>query len=109
MTEQLLRNLLVVKLLRLNRLSNDFIPDDTVLKVASYFITAESRDDRIANERLVVNNIKIIKQVLTTLVTAYLLALLWYRFSDYWQQFIFEDELDENYFVVRYGLRPPSF
>ena len=30
--EQVLRNLLVVKLLRLDRLSNDFIADDVVLK-----------------------------------------------------------------------------
>lgn len=83
--EQVLRNCMVVKLLRLDRLSNDFIPDDVVLKVASIFFKSESRDDRIANERFITNNIKIIKQVLTTLVTAYLLALLWYRFSDYWQ------------------------
>ena len=54
------------------------------------------------------NNIKIIKQVLTTLITTYLLALLWYRFSDYWQTFLYTDD-PENYFVVRFGLRPPTY
>jgi hypothetical protein len=42
----------------------------------------ESRDEKIANERFIANNIKIIQQVLTTLVTTYLLGLIWYRFSD---------------------------
>ena len=49
-----------------------------------YFYKPESRDDKIANDRLIINVIKIIKQIMTTLVTTYFLALLWYRFSDYW-------------------------
>jgi hypothetical protein len=58
--EQVLRNLLILKLLRIDRLSNNFIPDDIVLKVTSIFFYVESRDDRIANERMILNNIKII-------------------------------------------------
>lgn len=106
--ENMLRNLMMFKLLRLSRLSTDFIPDDILLQVIGYFFSADSRDDKIANDKLIINNIKIVKQVLTTLMTTYFLALLWYRFSDYWQMFL-DDETEDNYFVVVYGLRPPSY
>jgi len=56
------------------------------------FQKAESRDDRIANDRFIINVIKIVKQVLTTLVTTYFLGLLWYRFSDYWQIYLGLDD-----------------
>lgn len=82
--ENTLRNVLMFKLLRLGRLSNDFIPDETLLQVMQKFHEAESRDDRIANDRFIINVIKIVKQVLTTLVCTYFLGLLWYRFSDEW-------------------------
>ena len=61
---------------------------------------AESRDDKIAKERLINNLIKIFKQIMTTLVTTYFLALLWYRFSDYIQKFLGFDDSDDEYFVV---------
>lgn len=67
-------------------MSTDFIQDDVLLQLMQYFYKDVSRDDKIANDRLIINIIKIIKQVMTTLVTTYLLALLWYRFSDNWQQ-----------------------
>lgn len=70
-----------------------------------YFYRPESRDDKIANDRLIINVIKIIKQVMTTLVTTYLLALLWYRFSDEWQYMLGETD-DSTFFVVVFGLRP---
>jgi hypothetical protein len=76
------------KLLRLARLSTDFIPDDTLLSLMQSFYRPESRDDKIANDRFIINVIKIVKQVLTTLVTTYFLGLLWYRFSDYWQKLL---------------------
>jgi hypothetical protein len=48
---------------------------------------------------------------MTTLVTTYFLALLWYRFSDYWQYFLQLDD-EENTrassFVVVFKLKPPS-
>ena len=56
------------------------------------FQKAESRDDRIANDRFIINVIKIVKQVLTTLVTTYFLGLLWYHFSDYWQIYLGLDD-----------------
>jgi hypothetical protein len=42
---------------------------------------------------------------MTTLVTTYLLALLWYRFSDRWQYMLGETD-DSEFFVVVFGLRP---
>ena len=69
---------------------------------------AESRDDKIAKERFINNLIKIIKQIMTTLVTTYFLALLWYRFSDYLQQFLGFGDSEDEYFVVIFGLRPMS-
>lgn len=83
--EQVLRNVLVFKLLRLFRLSTDFIPDDLLLSVVQSFYQDQSRDDKIAHDRLIINIIKIVKQVLTTLVATYFIGLLWYRFSDQWQ------------------------
>jgi hypothetical protein len=73
-----------------------------------YFYKDVSRDDKIANDRWIINIIKIIKQVMTTLVTTYLLALLWYRFSDRWQYLLGETD-DSQFFVVVFGLRPHSY
>jgi hypothetical protein len=82
---QVLRNVLVFKLLRLFRLSTDFIPDDMLLSVIQSLYSDQSRDDKIAHDRLIINVIKIVKQVMTTLVATYFIGLLWYRFSDHWQ------------------------
>ena len=92
-------------MLRLARLSTDFIPDDTLLNLMQTFYKPDSRDDKIANDRFIINVIKIVKQVLTTLVTTYFLGLLWYRFSDNWQKMLIPDEPEERYWVVYFGLR----
>ncbi len=94
------------KLFRVSRLSTDFIPDDALLQYTNYFFKAEARDERIANDKMITNNIKIIKQVLTTLMMAYFMALLWYRFSDYWQTLILPDEPQELHFVTVFNLKP---
>lgn len=108
--ENALRNLLMFKMLRLFSLSTDFIPDEVLLILMETFYKPESRDDKIANDRFIINVIKIIKQIMTTLVTTYFIGLLWYRFSDNWQKYLSYDEGDdEKYFVVFFGLRPPSF
>jgi len=52
--------------------------------------------------------IKILKQILTTLLTTYFLGLLWYRFSDSWQASLTPDEDEQNYFVVFFKLRPKN-
>jgi hypothetical protein len=72
------------KMLRLGRLNNDFVPDEVLLQLLQSFYKPESRDEKIANDRFIINVIKIAKQVLLTLLTTYLLGLLWYRFSDEW-------------------------
>ena len=96
-------------MLRLSRLSTDFIPDDVLLSLMQLFYKPESRDDKIANDRFIINVIKIVKQIMTTLVTTYFLALLWYRFSDNWQKLLDPTTTDDKYFVVYFGLRPPNY
>jgi hypothetical protein len=59
--ENTLRNVLMFKMLRLARLSNDFIPDDVLLQLMQSFYKPESRDDKIANDRFIINVIKIVK------------------------------------------------
>lgn len=107
--ENVLRNLLMLKMLRIKRLSTDLLPDDVLLQLMQVLYKAESRDEKIAKERFINNLIKIIKQIMTTLVTTYFLALLWYRFSDYLQQFLGFGESEEDYFVVVFNLRPPTY
>ena len=51
----------MLKMLRLLRISTDFIPDDTLLQLMQYFYRDVSRDDKIANDRFIINVIKIIK------------------------------------------------
>lgn len=87
--EQVLRNVLLLKLIRLLRLSTESFPNDTLLTL--FQNQAESRDDKIANDRLKINIIKIVKQLLATLITTYLLGLLWYRFSDYCNRILLPD------------------
>jgi hypothetical protein len=52
---------MMLKLLRISRLSNDFIPDDNLLELMQNFYKPESRDDKIANDRFIINVIKIVK------------------------------------------------
>lgn len=99
----------MLNILRLSRLSTDFIPDDVLLQIMQYFYKPESRDDKIANDRFIINLIKIVKQIMTTLVTTYFLALLWYRFSDYWQTFFDKTTPESRYFVVIFNLRPINY
>jgi hypothetical protein len=81
-----------------------------LLQLMQSLIKSQSRDDKIAKERFINNLIKIIKQIMTKLVTTYFLALFWYRFSDYLQKFLGlgGDTDDSDYFVVVFGLRPPT-
>jgi hypothetical protein len=51
----------MLKMLRLSRLTTDFIPDDVLLLLMQYFYKPESRDDKIANDRFIINVIKIVK------------------------------------------------
>lgn len=42
-----LRNVMMLKLLRITRLFGDFIPDDQLLSLVQYFYKPESRDEKI--------------------------------------------------------------
>lgn len=99
----------MLKMLRIQRLSSDFIPDDVLIEAIKWFYKSESQDVKIAKERFMNNLIQIIKQIMTTLVITYFLALLWYRFSDYWQTFLGFGDDETNYFVVVYKLRPQTY
>jgi hypothetical protein len=96
----------MLKMLRLSRLSTDFIPDEVMVQLMQLFYKPEIRDDRIASERMIISVIKIVKQIMTTLMTTYFLALLWYRFSDNWQKYLVMTDSDDKFFVVIFGLRP---
>lgn len=106
--EQDYRDILIFKMLRVGRLSTDFIPDDVLLTVMQSFYINLSRDDKIANDRYIINIIKIFKQILYTFFATYFLGLLWYRFSDHWQRFIDPSESSTRYWVVYFGLKKPD-
>ena len=78
------RDLLAFKLVRMSRCSTDFFPEDTLLQIVTNLYRVEDRDDKIANDRLTINIIKIVKQVLLTLMITYFLGLIWFRYSDNW-------------------------
>lgn len=60
--DNIARNLLLFKLLRIGRISSNFVPDAAVKRlVKSFFSSDMSRDEKIANERYIGNVIKIIK------------------------------------------------
>ena len=68
----------------------------------------EDRDDKIANDRLAINIIKIVKQVLQTLIITYCLGLIWFRYSDNWQELFSNGPFDETW-VVNFSLRRPKY
>ena len=106
--EQLYRNLLTFKMVRIIRCNSEFIPEETLLNLMSNIYSVQDRDDKIANDRLTININKIVKQVLQTLLITYILGLFWFRFSDRWQEF-FSDQSDEETWVVTFYLRRPAF
>ena len=54
------------------------------------------RDERIAYDRQVINVFRILKSVLLTLIITYLLGLIWFRLSDFWQLSWFSDLWDPD-------------
>ena len=84
---QVYRNLLTMKMVRIIRCNSEFIPEETLLNLMSNIYSVQDRDDKIANDRLIININKIVKQVLMTLLITYILGLFWFRFSDEWQSF----------------------
>jgi hypothetical protein len=79
---QVYRNLLTFKMVRIIRCNSEIIPEDRLLELMSNIYSAQDRDDKIANDRLTININKIVRQVLQTLLITYILGLFWFRFSD---------------------------
>ena len=84
-----LQDLLCFKLVRLVRIGfGNFIPEQAILRIARRFSKDLSRQERISKEQILSNFIKVFTQLVLVMVTAYFFGLLWYRFSDKWQQLI---------------------
>ena len=95
--QQLIRNLLLLKMLRLFRSnSQDSVTDEIILKVMQSCYKTADRDERIAYDRQVINVVRILKSVLLTLIITYLLGLFWYRLSDFWQFEWFDNLVTED-------------
>ena len=106
--EQLLRNLLLFKMLRITRLgASNFIPEDVLLDWMQKCYRNEHRDDKIANDRAILTVVNIFKMTLLTLIITYMLGLFWYRLSDHWQTFFIEDD-PSTHWVVTVGLKVKS-
>ena len=107
--EQSIRNFLIFKLLRMSRCSTDFFPEDTLLQIMTNLYRVEDRDDKIANDRLTINIIKIVKQVIETLIITYFLGLIWFRYSDNWQEYFIDNPSIDETWVVNFHLRRPKY
>lgn len=83
--QQVLRDLLLFKMLRIARLSSsNFIPEEALLDWMQKCYRNEHRDDKIANDRTILTVINIFKMTLLTIIITYMLGLFWYRLSDHW-------------------------
>lgn len=47
-----------------------------------------------------------LKQILPAIIICYIFGMLWYRFSDRWQHWLLPGDVQSQYFVVTFGLRP---
>ena len=107
---QTVRNLLAFKLVRMTRVSTEIFPEDTLLQIMTNLYHVDDRDDKIANDRLTINIIKIVKSVIKTLIITYFLGLIWFRYSDNWQD-LFTDghSASDVSWVVEFKLRRPKY
>ena len=107
--EQHVRDLLAFKLVRSTMISSDFLPEDTLLQIMTKLYSVEDRDDKIAQDRLTINIIKIVKQIGQTLLITYFLGLIWYRYSAKWQERFPGSDIHDDTWVVKFALRRPSY
>jgi len=83
--DELLRDLLLFKMLRISRLgSSTFIPEEALLDWLQRCYRNRHRDDKIANDRTILTIVNIFKMTLLTIIITYMLGLFWYRLSDHW-------------------------
>ena len=82
---QLLRDLLLFKMLRIIRMwDSKFIPEEEVLNWMQRCYSGRHRDDKIANDRTISTVVNILKMTMQTIIITYMLGLFWYRLSDHW-------------------------
>ena len=67
---------------------------------------AETNSEQIQQDRRINNCSKLIHLGVMTTIISIVVGLLWYRFSDYYQTLFFVVESEDNFFVVRFNLRP---
>ena len=93
-----IQELLLFKMLRLLRMMyiQDSVTDDLFLQMMQNCYKSADRDERIAYDRQVINVFRILKSVLLTLIITYLLGLIWFRLSDFWQMSWFSDLWDPD-------------
>jgi hypothetical protein len=70
--------LLIIKLLRIYKLSVDFINEDKILELMQVFYSGKGREDIIDTNKFVLNIIRIVKRVVDTCMITYVLGCLWY-------------------------------
>lgn len=71
-----------MKMVRLWKLRVDFIPEDQILSLMNSLTKSKDREEKIKNELLTSNIIKICKQIIYTIIITYILGCFWYRMSD---------------------------
>ena len=97
-------------MLRITRIgASNVFPEDTMLdQFQKCYRGGTHRDDKIANDRYILTVINIIKMTLQTILITYILGLLWYRFSDYFQFLLIDYEAGDAW-VVSAGLVRPKY
>jgi len=99
-TDQVLRDLLLLKLIRLYRIiSFDFISHRAVLKVLTACYSPNLRDDKISMENALRSVIIVMNNSILVIMFSFIVGLLWYRASDYLFPHWFSFEPSDAYFV----------
>jgi hypothetical protein len=105
---QILRNIMLIKMIRLRRVGRNFIPSKNVARMWSTLNKPNSQDEKIAQHRMIDSTVRTLNQGFMILLVTFVLGMLWYRLSDYLLQQIGPDEDDERYWVVFYNLKHTS-
>lgn len=97
--------MLVLKLLRLYRLTAANPLEEQFTKVLSYIMARDmSRSEKISADLNTQAVIRVVKLLYVTLIAIYLQGVLWYRFSESWQKSFIPNDNESFYFVRRFGI-----
>mmetsp|Transcript_34745 Transcript_34745/g.25891 ORF Transcript_34745/g.25891 Transcript_34745/m.25891 type:complete len:94 (-) Transcript_34745:324-605(-) len=69
-------------MVRLYKLQVDFIPEDKIVSLVQVMVKTKDREQKIRVELLTSMVVKIIKQVIYTIIITYVLGCAWYFMSD---------------------------